>query len=229
MHPLDGLLQYALAAAAFAAVVIVGVREHRMLRTSRRNLLDGCRDTLEDGRIRHGHDDFPGLTGKWHGRDVHVRLIPDTMTIRRLPQLWLSVTLMTPMPRRGGFAALVRHTGYEFYGMISHFEQRLEPPPGLPPEIVIRGQDSTAQGLLDAMAVPLAEIFSDPHVKEIAITAKGLRIIRQAGEGRRGEHLLLRQAIFDGAEVTEDDVRKALSQLDALRDAIRIETGAHAA
>lgn len=222
-------LAYLIAVPAFAAVVIMAIREHRILRASRRDLLDNCRGVLKDDLLEHGRDDFPRLTGHWHGSKLEVRLIPDTMTLRRLPQLWLAVTWLVPMPHWGAFAVLVRHTGYEFYGLTSRFEHRLEPPRGLPAEIYIRGKEAESQELLDLMQAPLAAIFSDPLVKEVDVTPKGLRIIRQASEGRRGEHLLLRQAIFDNAQVPVNELKQTLLQLEELRATIPDRKGACAA
>lgn len=229
MAAVSNLLAYSIAIPAFAAVVIMAVREHRNLRASRRNLLDRCRGILQQDGLRHESDDFPRLTGRWQGRRVDVQLIPDTMTIRRLPQLWMSVTWFVPSLQTGAFAALVRHSGYEFYGLTSHFEYRLEPPHGLPAEIIVRGKDETSQDLLDRMQVPLAAIFADPQIKEVDVTPNGLRIIRQASEGRRGEHLLLRQAIFDNAQVPATDLEQALRQLEDLHATATQNEGARAA
>lgn len=223
------MLLYLTAVPAFAIVVAMAIREHRNLRAGRRSLLDDCRGILQAGTLQHGSDDFPRLDGRWRGSKVNVELIPDTMTIRRLPQLWLSVTWLAPMPCQGAFAALVRHSGYEFYGLTSRFEHRLEPPQGLPSEIIIRGKDAMSQELLDAMQEPLAAIFADPKVKEVDVTPKGVRIIRQTVEGRRGEHLLLRQAMFDGAHVTASDLKQTLAQLEDLRATISENEGARAA
>jgi hypothetical protein len=209
-----------IASAAIAIVAAVATREHRLLRASRRALLSGCAHVLDRGRITHSGDDFPGLTGTHRGRAVHVVLVPDTMTIRRLPQLWLSVTMLDPQPALPGLSLLVRQCGAEFYALTHSFEHRLEAPAGFPDEVMIRGSDARAERLLEALASPLRQLLSDAHVKEIAITARGLRIVRQAGEGRRGEHLLLRQAVFDQAEVPPSDLEAALSALELLRGAI---------
>ena len=52
------------------------------------------------------------------------------------------------------------------------------------------------------------------------MTSKGLRIISQVAEGRRGEHLLLRQAAFDDAGVSASELAKRLKELEALRSVI---------
>ena len=75
----------------------------------------------------------------------------------------------------------------------------------------MRGAGRNPQALLDRMAPTLGAILADPRIKEIAVTPKGLRLVRQAGEGRRGEHLLLRQAVFDDAAVTAGRSRTACS------------------
>jgi hypothetical protein len=98
------------------------------------------------------------------------------------------------------------------------FPARLEPPAGLPWEILIRGADASAQALLDHLSSTIASILSDARIKELAITPKGVRIIRQAGEGRRGDHLLLRQAVFDDAAVPASELSSILSSLDVIRE-----------
>ena len=96
----------------------------------------------------------------------------------------------------------------------------MDPPADLPQEILIRGSDARSEQLLQHLTAQLSASMADPRVKEIAITSKGLRIIAQAGEGRRGEHLLLRQAVFDHAEVSAGDLAKLLEDLELLRCAI---------
>lgn len=212
-----------------SAVGAVAVREHRAVRAARRGLLDGCAGMLAGARLTHGGDDFPRLVGTRGGRAVQVDLIPDTMTIRRLPQLWLSVTAIEKQPSISGLAILARPAGTEFYSLTAHFHRRLEPPAGFPAEVLIRGSDAGAQRFLEHAAVPLSAILSDPRVKEVAITGQGLRIIRQAGEGRRGEHLLLRQAMFDRANVAAADLEQLLTSIEVLRGAVASSPEARAA
>lgn len=214
-----------LIAAAFAGTLgVVGVREHKALRGARRQLLLDCADVLEKSELRLGGDDFPSLSGTHRGRPVRAELIPDTMTIRRLPQLWLSVTMLEPMPIGGGFAVLVRPSGNDFYSLTETFDLMLTPHAALPWEVLARGENGRSEALLTALGPFLGRILSDVKVKEIAVTRKGLRIIRQAGEGRRGEHLLLRQAIFDNAEVPAGELQRLLGLLDEIAAAVRAAT-----
>jgi hypothetical protein len=204
------------------AVGLFAAREHRQVRSAQKSLLDRCAGTLVRHEIRHGGDGFPTLVGDFHGRRVIAELLPDTMVIRRLPQLWLSVTLLDTLGDMPSLAVLVRPAGYEFYSLTNRLGFALDAPVTFPREVVVRGSDVRAEGLLRRLSPLLAASLSDPRVKEIAITHKGLRIIRQAGEGRRGEYLLLRQAVFDGAEVPASDVVGLIEELEALRSAIDV-------
>jgi len=205
-----------IALAAIAAVILISYREHRGVLAARRRLLNSCAGVLERAELSHGGDGFPRLAGQYEGRPVRVELIPDTMTIRRLPQLWLSVSLLDRNPGVAGFSILVRPTGNEFYSLNTHFSHRYEPPPGFPAEALIRG-DRGAGRLLAELSAPIGAILADPRVKEVAITERGLRIVRQAGEGKRGEHLLLRQALFENANVSHTDLESVLHHLETLR------------
>ncbi len=218
-----------LSLAIVLAVSAVAVRDHKRLRAKRTSLLDDAAAGLEDASLEYGGDGFPRLRGLYRGTDVEVDLIPDTMVVRRLPQLWLSVTLLIRNPGLPGLGVLVRYSGNEFYSLTSRFAHRLEPPPGFPHEVLIRAERPDAQRLLDGLRQPLAKLLADPHIKEVAITCKGLRLVRQAAEGRRGEHLLLRQAIFDQGGIASGDLQSVLLALSSLHSAISQCAGAKAA
>jgi hypothetical protein len=205
-----------LAVGSIAAVTYVGMRDHRAAKAARRGVLDGCVPALDCAQLSHAADSFPRLSGRHHGREVRVNLLCDTMTIRRLPQLWMSTTLIDRTDGLPGFAILVRPSGAEFYSLTSRFERRLETPVGFPDEVLIRG-DAGAAPLLDDLRETLAGILADRRVKEIAVTPRGVRIIRQAGEGKRGDHLLLRQSVFENAAVPRRDLATVLDQLQAIR------------
>ncbi len=205
-----------LAVGSIAAVTYVGMRDHRAAKAARRGVLDHCFPALDAAQLSHAADGFPRLAGRHHGRAVRVDLICDTMTIRRLPQLWMSTTLIDANADLPGFAVLVRPAGTEFYSLTSRFTHRLETPVGFPDEVLIRG-DAEAEPLLHELREIIAGVLADPRVKEVAVTPRGLRIVRQAGEGKRGDHLLLRQSVFENASVPRRDLSTVLDQLQAVR------------
>jgi len=217
-----------IATAGVAVVTAIAMRDHHAAVNARRSLLDDCSDALDRSLLTNGADGFPQLSGSHRGRGVHIELLLDTMTIRRLPQLWLSTTLLDRSPGMPGLAILVRPSGTEFYSLTSHFPCRFDAPPGFPEEVLIRG-DEGAGRLLGELAATLADILKDQRVKEIAITERGLRIVRQSAEGKRGEHLLLRQSVFEDARVKRTDVTRLLEQLHAMRAIVSAHLQVHAA
>ncbi len=202
--------------AIVAPLAWLAIRDHRAQIAQRRALLDGCTRLFDSYAIDHDGDGFPRLAGRSGTRNLDVRLISDGMTIRRLPQLWLQVTELVPLDV-DGFSILVRPSGYEFYSLSASFEHVIEVPPSFPQEIIIRGESVRSRMLLQRLAEPLVDILADPRVKEIVITRRGLRLIRQAGEGRKGEYLLLRQATFDKADVARETLADILDMLAELR------------
>jgi hypothetical protein len=73
-----------------------------------------------------------------------------------------------------------------------------------------------AHALCQRLGGFLASFLAEPSVKEITLTARGVRIVRQVAEGRRGEHLLLRQAVFDLSQVERSVFVQTLRDAAAL-------------
>lgn len=209
-----------IALAGILAVTVLAVQANAAQRNARRTLLDNCAGLLDQSVIQHGGDDYPRLDGLHSGLRIQAELISDNMTIRRLPQLWLSITRIEPCNGLPEFGVLVRPAGTEFYALTPNMARRLDRPQGWPEEVMVRGSGPASQNLLTGASPTVGRILADGKVKEIAVSASGLRIVWQASEGRRGEYLLLRQATFDDASVSADDFRTRLSELNDLSRAI---------
>ncbi|WP_448954446.1 hypothetical protein [Labrys neptuniae] len=188
---------------ALFAVLAVGLagfgwllqRERTALWRRRRAMLADCRPLFERAEQADGVAGFPRLAGDIAGRRVVVELLPDTMTLKRLPQLWLSLTVMAPLPAGATFGVLARHSGNEFYARTPDLPARLDPPAGLPEDVMVRGRRRGAAFLALAERA-VADLMADARTKEVLVTPAGLRVVFQAAEGRRGQHLLLRQCDF---------------------------------
>jgi hypothetical protein len=219
---LAGVAIAVFAAASAAGIYAMARRDHQAALAARARLLDPVAELFSDPAVRIGGDGFPVLTGQWRDRRAaKVELIPDTLVTRRLPQLWLVVTLSETSKRaRPSFGALARPTGAEFYSRVEELPERIEPPPGLDDSIMIRG--SAPFGLIHAERTgeALRQIFSDKRVKEVLVTPGAARIVRQASEGERGAHVLLRQARFPIAAIDPAMVLTAIEEADAMSAAL---------
>ncbi|MCA1493089.1 hypothetical protein [Sinorhizobium alkalisoli] len=211
-----------LAFSAFIAACGIGmgaraVHDHRAALAWRRSLLDEAARLFPVARITHGADQFPILVGKLEdGRQIKVELVVDTMVCRRLPQLWLKLTLLeAAVCARPRIGALARPTGAEFYSLVHDMPHWFTPPP-TNAALLMRGDGSASRQQVERATAMFGSLFSDPTLKEAAITPRGVRLVRQAAQGQRGAHLILRQARFAVTAIAPEIIRRTIAEAAAL-------------
>ena len=170
---------------------------------------------------------FPTLDGRFEGLAVAVRLIPEAVAFRRLPQLWLSVSVHAATGQPATLDVLRRVAGAEFYAPADDLPRRLPAPEGLPGDAYLRGTRQ-AEHLLAHLAPHLALLLADPRVKEVLVTPRGVRIVAQLCEGERGAYLLLRESRFALTEIDPATLVPHLARAAALARHVTREGGAHA-
>lgn len=212
------------AASGIAALAFIAVRDNRRALGERLGLLDDVRQLFESASVTPGPDAFPVLKAAFpDGRSIAIEIVPDTLVCRRLPQLWLKLTIRDPQPRRRPtIGALSRSTGAEFYSMVHAMPDRVDMQlsPDLP--LLVRGRAPSGEEIKSA-ATAMRRVFADPLMKEAATTPQGVRIVRRLAEGSRGAHVLLRQAKFAVRAVPARFVMEALSAAEDLAMAFEIE------
>ena len=219
---LSGLLIGALAVSGLAVLFILAWRDHRAAIRERTGLLDGLSASLDLVQRRIGPDGFPALEG-WlpDRRGVTVELIADTLVTRRLPQLWLVVTVRENLVQGGpSFGALARPTGAEFYSRIGGLHHRVTSLALSDAPLMIRADSPLGTRESEDLCEAVSAIFHDRRIKEILVTPRGARIVCQAAEGDRGPHLILRQARFASSSIGGDMLVRAVADADALRAAL---------
>ncbi|WP_432288723.1 hypothetical protein SLT36_29945 (plasmid) [Aminobacter sp. BA135] len=210
---------------AFSAFIAVScgwigtraVREHRDALAERRGLLNDAARLLENSQITFGSDQFPVLVGRiGDGRRAKIELIADTMVTRRLPQLWLRVTLSEAEEgNRPTIGALARPTGAEYYSLVHDMPEWLSPPP-TDASLLMRGDGQATAWQVERVSALFRSLFADPKVKEAVITPRGTRIIRQAAQGEPGAHKVLRQVRFPLTAIPADLVALAIAEAKTL-------------
>ena len=210
------------AAAIASALTVLANRERNAIRAARGAILDDVRDDFSSAQATTDDAGFPRIAGVINGRQLRLDLIPDTMTIRRLPQLWLAVTDLQPLPLANrGVAILVRPSGADYYSLTERMAYRLDPPAGFPWESLVKGETAQSASTLERICQSASALLTDPRIKEIAVTQRGVRIVRQLAEGKRGDHLLLRQCAFEGARLDPLELKSLLDRLEHLSQALR--------
>jgi hypothetical protein len=172
---------------------------------------------IEDAHYEGGDvAGYPQLVG--HYRDLAVRLHPviDTLAIRKLPSLWLLVTIPETLPLKATFDLMMRPAGPTTFSNFDLLPVTLEQAPDLPLHAIVR-TDDPQHVLPHHVVAPHLDIFADPRAKELLITPKGLRLVWQVAEADRVRYGVFRQAEFGEVALDAQMVRNLLDRLVALR------------
>lgn len=191
-------------------------RESARSTAGRAQLLAGMGEVLSDISETPLPSGYRKVTGTYRGQPVTIEPIVDTLNVRKLPVLWLMVTVPGPVPVRATFDLMMRATGLEVFSGYRDLDHSINIPPGFPEWAGIRTDDP--------MGLPPAEIFA-PYLarfhegsgKELLVTPKGMRMVLMADEADRGGYLIFRDARFGVAQLAPDFVRGVLDDLHALR------------
>jgi hypothetical protein len=215
------LLAIALAALAVAVLVLMHRRRRRQVKRERGAFFERCMSLFEAARIAQDDVDFPVLEGRYRGFAVRLEPIVDHVAVRKLPSLWLLVTLREPLPLAGVTDFLARPLNTEFYSPAIHLDHRLATPAGFPETVQVRTDRPDRQPPAERLR-PYGVLFGDPRMKELIIGPRGVRLVYQVAEGERAHYMVLRQAEFGGALALDPALaRSLLDHAIAIRDELQ--------
>ncbi len=196
--------------AAAAALAWTYRRDLEVRRRQRGRLFSACLDLFQACRVVQDGPSYPVLTGRYRGVDVRLEPVVDHMAWRKVPSLWLKATVLAP-GARGVLDVIMRAQGVEFYSPSGDMEHRLAAPPDFPKDALICTSDPEAAPDLEQLR-PHLGLFDDPRMKELLITPRGVRLVRQLCQADRARYAVLRQAEFPAAPL---DPATARGLLDA--------------
>jgi hypothetical protein len=155
--------------------------------------LDECKTVFEGGTKAISPTGFPRITGTYRGHTFDLQVSPDTLNYRKLPALWLLVSLVEPQPVRATFDLMLRPRGIEGFSNFATLPQQIDIPPGFPADCAIRTDDPGGLPDLTLLRRHLTLIARD-RAKELIIAPKGLRLVWLAEEAQRTTYLLFRDS-----------------------------------
>jgi len=185
----------------------------------RASYLDDCKPLFDTGIKAIAHSGFPRISGRYGGRSFDLQAVPDTLTFRKLPALWLLVTLPGALPVRATFDLMLRPTGGEPFSNFHHLPDQITPPPGFPFDCAIRS-DNPSEIPPEALLRRYLGVFSELRMKELVISPKGLRLVWLAEEADRTRYLMFRDAEMGRVPLSPTILRPLLDALLALQDDI---------
>ena len=163
--------------------------------------------------------DLPTMAGTFNGIPVQLRPIIDTLAVRKLPSLWLQVTLPVALPVCGTLDFMMRPAVATTFSNFDHLEHTLPSPPGWPADGLLRSDKPFGLPPLSTLS-PAVALFSNPRMKELLLSPKGLRIVVQIAEADRSRYLVFRQAEFGEVVIDADLVGDILTRLARIRTAL---------
>ena len=191
--------------------------ESRQRSASRAAYFDAVKPLFQGGETRLQPTGFPRMTGRRDGLAFDLQAVPDTLTFRKLPALWVLVTLPEPLPLRATLDLMARPSGNEPFTKFATLPQSLPTPPDLPREVAVRSDDASRIPPPDLIA-RRAHLFQDSRVKELVLSPKGLRIVILVEEADRGRFLIFREAEMGRSPLSPARLRPILDSLAALRE-----------
>lgn len=181
----------------------------------RAGYFDLCQPLLTDPRRGKSDHGFARLAGRYQGRLFDLQAVPDALTYRKLPCLWLMVTLTEPMPVGATLDVMMRPGGGEVFSRFSTLPVQIALPDGFPADAVLRCDSAMDLPPVDLIALG-RELFAQPRVKELVISPKGLRIVWLAEEADRTRYLIFRDSELGHQPLAPAVLRPHLDRLVAL-------------
>lgn len=163
-----------------------------------------------------GPNQYPRLKGTYQHLPVQIHPVIDTLATRRLPALWLLVTVQDRLPLKARFDMMMRPAGLSTFSNFDHLPETLKHPEGFPEHAVVRTDDP--EEVLPAEIIrPHIGAFFGNRAKELLITENGLRIVWLVAEADRARYGVFRQAEFGEIEIDPKIAQDILDTLLALR------------
>ncbi len=159
------------------------------------------------------------FAGRRNGERVQVATIVDTLATRKLPALWLTVTVTEEVAIAGVFDLMMRPGSPTTFSNFDHLPVTLPTPRSYPEGAVIRTGQAGVHLPLEIIAEHLGP-FDDGRAKELLVTGSGVRLVWLLAEGDRARYGVFRQAAFPAMQLDPELIERLLAQASGLRAAI---------
>lgn len=163
---------------------------------------------------------FPRLSGRYQGTLFDLQVVPDTLTYRKLPALWLLVTLAEPTPARATLDVMLRPRGVEPFSNFRDLAVQIATPAGFPEDCAIRSDAPGDAPPAELVLKHLQGLHPD-LLKELVVAPKGLRLVWLAEEADRTRYLAFRDAEMGKVPLAAALLEPLLNALLALRDDLK--------
>lgn len=167
-------------------------RAQRGFAARRAAIFDDCRGMFGAADVVHPGSDYPLLRGEHGGRRVLLQPLLDHVGYRKVPSLWLVITLNEPLPVDGSVDILFRPANIEFYSGIDTLPERIHLPADWPEHHMARVGPPGWTPPLALMRDAIGEAVESPDLKEVALSPRGVRMVVRICDVERSQYMVLR-------------------------------------
>lgn len=219
---------------SFAAVLVIVVAASLLwwwqrqnagwLRRARQNKMRELLPLLDGGSFVDRPGDFPAVAGGYGGHEALIELITDSIAVRKLPALWLIITIKAALPTAGAFGVMNRPQNTEYWSPFDRLPDHLPKPAhwSVPANLRARGAEGPR---LAAYVEPHLDFLGSVGSKEILIMPGGVRMTMLAEEGDRASYLVGRQEVFSSDPVAATAALDMLRRCNAIIGRVRQSAG----
>lgn len=195
--------------AGLLLALLLGVVLYRQTRAagiaSRRRhaeLIEPALALLDASETRpQGPNEPPTALGHYRGLPVQIRPIVDTLSTRKLPSLWLMVTMPVPLGVEATFDFMMRPAGGTSFSNFDRLPHAAPTPAGWPIDGLLRTDSPAALPDITRLE-PLTCLLELPQLKEILVEPRGVRVVVQLAEADRARYGVFRQASFGDIRIS---------------------------
>jgi hypothetical protein len=208
----------AVVAVTAGLMVWLQLRHVRRVAAERRDLLGSVQHVLDQPGLEQRGIDYPVLTGVHRGSPVTVAVIVDTLNLRQLPTLWLSVTVREPLPLTDPVDMLLRPSTADIVSPGERFPDAHPVPPDWPDHIRVATPSRGAAdlGVLSA-ALPL---LHERATKDVLVTPTGVRAVTELARAELGHYRIVKRSKF-AARLSAEELTAALDAVHCVVDGVR--------
>ena len=211
------VLMAAVAGTMFLAALYHALRGARARSRLRRGYLENVKPLFSGGLKAIMPTGFPRLSGTYRGHEFDLQVVADTLNMRKLPTLWLLVTLPDRLPVGATFDMMMRPRGVETFSRLNDLPVQITNDGSFPDDCTIRTDNPAGLPPRDLLLRHLG-LFADQRAKELVISPKGLRVVWLADEAHRGKYLLFRDSEMGQTPLKPEELRPLLDYLIAVRE-----------
>lgn len=160
-----------------------------------------CTGLFEAVDVAASGADYPRLSGRYGGAQFELQPLLDHVGYRKVPSLWLSVTLRTPLPVGGRFDLLMRPQNIEFWSASDSMDERIDLPADWPAHQISKVSPAGWRPPLNTLREAAGSLIDEPSFKELLVSPRGVRIVFRVGGVQRAHYLVLRALLPDETRI----------------------------